>query len=175
MKLHTKLGHPGSQCLFKLLADLQINLTRDKIATTLINCHHCQLNKHVTSRKIDSFGDLTVTTPNDTISTDICGKYQIVTKKGEYKTFYIINFTDLCTGFTESQILKKIKAKNVVKAFQNTWINKHGAPKAIICDRGRQFTSSKFKKICDTHGIKLRLTTPNNPCGNSKVERIHRT
>ncbi|KRH92418.1 transposable element, partial [Pseudoloma neurophilia] len=27
MKLHTKLGHPGSQCLFKLLADLQINLT----------------------------------------------------------------------------------------------------------------------------------------------------
>ncbi|KRH93461.1 putative transposase, partial [Pseudoloma neurophilia] len=38
-----------------------------------------------------------------------------------------------------------------------------------------QFTSSKFKKICDTHGIKLRLTTPNNPCGNSKVERIHRT
>ncbi|KRH94270.1 pol polyprotein, partial [Pseudoloma neurophilia] len=174
-ELHQKLGHPSAQCIYKLFSELQIHVTRDKISSILVNCQPCQLNKHVTSKRIDSFGELRSTAPNDIISTDIWGRYQIINKKGEYKTFYIIYFTDLCTRYTESCIFKKIKSKDVVKAFKRSWIDKHGPPKSIICDRGRQFTSIRFKKICKNNSIKLRFTTPNNPCGNSKVERIHRT
>lgn len=71
--------------------------------------------------------------------------------------------------------MRDFEAITVTKIFEKHWIEPFRAPSEIICDHGRQYTSSLFKSLCTRYEIKTRYTTPNNPTGNGMVERIHRT
>ncbi|KZR97625.1 Uncharacterized protein APZ42_007392 [Daphnia magna] len=48
-------------------------------------------------------------------------------------------------------------------------------PKAIISDRGTNFTSKLFRYLCKKLKIDQRLTTVYNPAGNGETERFNRT
>lgn len=50
-----------------------------------------------------------------------------------------------------------------------------GAPKRIISDRGRSFTSKSFKDFCSELKITHHLNAVGTPCGNDQVERYNRT
>lgn len=51
----------------------------------------------------------------------------------------------------------------------------HDESKVIICDQGKQYTSDEFQNMCNDNNIKPHLTSTNNPRGNAKVGKIHRT
>ena len=51
-----------------------------------------------------------------------------------------------------------ISAPAVAAAFMEHYIPYHGFPKAIVSDRGTQFTSAMWAIICETLGIERRLS-----------------
>jgi transposase InsO family protein len=50
-----------------------------------------------------------------------------------------------------------------------------GVPAHLTSDRGAQFTSALWGKICNLLGIKHILTSAFHPCSNGVLERWHRT
>ncbi|KZR95860.1 Uncharacterized protein APZ42_010132, partial [Daphnia magna] len=54
-------------------------------------------------------------------------------------------------------------------------IVRHGMPKAIVSDRGTNFTSKLFRYFCKKLKIDQRLTTAYNPASNGETERFNRT
>ena len=67
------------------------------------------------------------------------------------------------------------------KALVDRVIARHGAPKAILTDRGRNFTSDLFKNfiyirdICEYFGIDRKFTTAYHPQTDGQTERFNRT
>ncbi len=50
-----------------------------------------------------------------------------------------------------------------------------GAPRVLLADNAREFSSEKLKAWCREKGIRLVHSTPYHPQGNSINERMHRT
>jgi hypothetical protein len=50
-----------------------------------------------------------------------------------------------------------------------------GAPRRIICDKGKAFDNHAFKTFCQEHGIRIHYNATALPRGNGQVERYNRT
>ena len=55
------------------------------------------------------------------------------------------------------------------------FIEMYGIPKRLVSDRGTAFTSAKFTKFCQEHGIQHTLTSVRHPQSNGQVERVNST
>ena len=49
----------------------------------------------------------------------------------------------------------------------------HGLPKTIISNRGTQFFTRSWKTICESWGVKLKLSTAFHPETNGQTERLN--
>ena len=63
-----------------------------------------------------------------------------------------------------------IFAPAVAMAFMKRYVLYHGFPKAIVSDRGTQFTSAMWAIFCETLGIKRRLFLAYYPETNGATE-----
>ena len=61
----------------------------------------------------------------------------------------MIVITDRLSKGVIADGLKKIDAEEVAKWFIKNYLPHHFLPKAIVSDRGSQFTSAFWKRICD--------------------------
>ena len=66
-----------------------------------------------------------------------------------------------------------ISAPTVAIAFIEHYIPYHGFPKAIINDRGTQFTNAVWATICGISGIKRRLSLAYHPETDRITERAN--
>ena len=82
--------------------------------------------------------------------------------------------TDSLTKWVEAIPLPNNLASTTAKALIDRIISRHGAPKAILTDRGTNFTSNIFKNICLYFGIDRRLTTAFHPQTDGQTERFNR-
>ncbi|KAG0438568.1 Pro-Pol polyprotein [Dictyocoela muelleri] len=82
--------------------------------------------------------------------------------------------TEFVSRYSAISILFDISSYSVIKAFVDCWLNIHKSPKYCLSDNGRQFTSQAFKQMLKQFKIQQILTSPNNPTGNSVVERINK-
>lgn len=76
------------------------------------------------------------------------------------------NILGITDRLTKSQVLiplSDITAKSVAIAFLRHVISYHGLPRAIISDRGRQFTSLSWSTLCKQLRIQRRLSTAFHP------------
>ncbi len=64
--------------------------------------------------------------------------------------------------------------ETVILAFMQNWIARFGVPKCVTTDRGSQFESALFFKLCDFLGCERIRTTAYHPAANGMVERLHR-
>jgi hypothetical protein len=60
------------------------------------------------------------------------------------------------------------------KALTFTWISCFGDPETITSDRGLQFTSNFWFKLCEMLHISHKQTTAHHPESNAAVKRLHR-
>ncbi len=60
------------------------------------------------------------------------------------------------------------------KALTFTWISHFGVPETITSDRGPQFTSNLWFKLCEMLHISHKQTTAYHPESNGAVQRLHR-
>ncbi|MDI6015458.1 reverse transcriptase domain-containing protein [Escherichia coli] len=70
---------------------------------------------------------------------------------------------------------RKIDADTVAKAFIQSVYRRHGLPRAIVTDRGTQFTGALWARICQVLGIKRRLSTAWHPETDGSTERMNQT
>ena len=66
-----------------------------------------------------------------------------------------------------------ISAPAVAAAFMERYVPYHGFPKAIVNDRGTQFTSTVWATTCETLGIERRLSSAYHPETDGTTERAN--
>jgi transposase InsO family protein len=71
--------------------------------------------------------------------------------------------------------LSDMSAAACAKALTFTWIPHFGVPKMITSDRGLQFTSNLWFKLCEMVHISHKQSTAYHPESNGAVERLHRS
>ena len=71
--------------------------------------------------------------------------------------------------------MRTIEAKDVARVFLRIFYRQHGLPTAIVSDRGSQFTSILWKRICYLLGIVRRLSTAYHPETDGATERMNQT
>jgi len=70
--------------------------------------------------------------------------------------------------------MKSTSAEAVQEAFISNWVARFGVPATVTTDRGAQFTSATWTKMCQGLGMQHVLTTAYHPQANGMVERFHR-
>lgn len=86
---------------------------------------------------------------------------------------YLCTFIDRGSRWTEAIPLQEIKAEIIARAAFDTWISRYGVPLELTSDRGSQFTSDVFEKLCKLLGANHMKTAAYNPKANGIVERWH--
>ncbi|KAG0436610.1 Endogenous retrovirus group K member 7 Pol protein [Dictyocoela muelleri] len=81
---------------------------------------------------------------------------------------------DIFSRYTQVDIIRDIHLSTICNSFEKTWINVFGLPDKCLSDNGRQFISSNFKNLLDKYKINHITSAPNNPTGNSVVERVNK-
>ena len=112
------------------------------------------------------------TAPFQVIGIDFLGPIKPPSLKGN--TFIMV-ITDYFSKWVEAIAMPNQTALATAETLYNTIIQRHGPPKAIVTDRGTNFTSRIFKSLCDRFGIRHRLTTAYHPASNGETERFNRT
>jgi transposase InsO family protein len=88
---------------------------------------------------------------------------------------YIMVVTDYFSKYVEVRALPDQTAITTADAFLEMIVRRHGTPKAIVSDRGVNFTSKIFQRLCKSLGIKQKLATSHHPATNGETERFNRT
>ena len=87
---------------------------------------------------------------------------------------YLLTCVDRYTRWCEAVPLVEASAELVVGAFLLNWVARFGAPKIVTTDRGAQFESALFTRLCNFLGCERNRTTAYHPAANGMVERLHR-
>jgi transposase InsO family protein len=120
--------------------------------------------------QIDIVGGIVLVDPN----TGVLREGKVVTGVDDHSRFCVI-----------AQVVERATARAVCLAFAQALI-RFGVPEEVLTDNGKQFTDRfgrhgsrngevLFDKICRKNGITHRLTRPQSPNQNGKVERFHGT
>lgn len=88
---------------------------------------------------------------------------------------YVIVLFDYFTKWLITRVVSNISANTTAKFLTDELISKHGAPKILIADQGRNFTANLFRQLNKQSGIEHRFTTAYNPKANGQVERAKST
>lgn len=86
---------------------------------------------------------------------------------------YLLFIVDYYSRFYEVNIFKNPTAENTIEALRKI-IAREGIMDILICDNGPAFIDQRFVHYIESHGIKLRHSTPLWPQANGEVERQNR-
>lgn len=134
-------------------------------------CEACLANTKSTLRAFLHPHEL-AKAPFDVVGMDFMGPFTPPSTNGNK---YIMVITDYFSKWTEIAALPDQTAVTTADCFMKLIVQRHGLPKAIVSDRGTNFTSAIFRHLCKTLEINQRLTTAYNPASNGQTERFNRT
>lgn len=133
------------------------------------NCPSCQ--KFKASQQI-SPGQMHATNvdhPWEIVTVDLIGP---LPRSNSGNTWLLV-MQDKCTKWVELTPLRKATGKAVTEALKRQICLRHGCPKSVLSDNGRQFISADFKDLLSRWHIQHRQTPPYTPQCNP-VERTNR-
>ncbi|UYV74973.1 hypothetical protein LAZ67_12001943 [Cordylochernes scorpioides] len=105
------------------------------------------------------------------VGMDLLGRFP--TSEGGNR--WIIVCMDYLTKYAINKALPTSESMEVAKFFIEDVILKHGAPRELITDRGRNFTSSMISDLNNQCRITNRKTTSYHPQTNGLTERLNKT
>ena len=86
---------------------------------------------------------------------------------------YILLLVDSYSRWCEAFPMKSQDAHSVAKVLYSEVITRYGAPRSLVTDRGRQFTSKLIKALCEIFSIKKHFTSSYHPQSNAACERMN--
>ena len=107
--------------------------------------------------------------PGDLLSIDFLGPFRKTPRSNEYLCVLVDHFTRH-TAIVPTRTKESVEA---VRALFEGWIVPYGIPRAVLHDRGGEFTSRLIKKLFKTLNIIDFRTTPYHPQANARVERVN--
>ena len=163
-------GHPGREVTYALVARQFFwpGMARD-IRTFVGNCDGCGRNKAWRQRRQGFLKPLPIP---DRIWTEISMDFITELPESEGCTNMIV-ITDRLSKGVIADGLENIQAETVANWFVRRYLPHHFLPAAIVSDRGTQFTSALWKRICDLLRIKRRLSTAFSPETDGSTERAN--
>ena len=87
----------------------------------------------------------------------------------------VLVIVDHFTRYTRAYVTKDQKTSTAAKTLYKGFISIFGAPKRILMDQGKAFTSEVVGKHCSQSGSSQLTTTAYHPQGNGQVEHAHQT
>ena len=163
------LGHPGVDRTRQMVCSKFVwpSIRQDvtKWARECLDCQRSKVNRH-TVAPIAEFA-----VPSKRFQHWNVDIVSLPTSNG-FK--YLLTAVDRLTRWPLAIPMKDITAASVIDAFTHGLISTFGVPESVTTDNGSQFTSSIWRQLLDTWGIRAHFTTPYHPQSNGLVERFHR-
>jgi len=144
------------------------NITID-VKEFISKCETCQLNKPGTQKPYFYSTPDIPHAPNEKISIDIMGPFEITNKGNRY----ILVIQDYLTRYILVEPLIDKSTASIIRALWYSWLRYFGKPKEFLSDNALEFTSNEFKTLCDKLHTKHTLTSIYHPQSNGKNERSH--
>jgi transposase InsO family protein len=135
------------------------------------NCNSCSLNKSWRTKRQGFLKPLPIP---DRIWAEISMDFITDILESEGCTTMVVIIDRLSKGVVAGELLKLI-VEALVKWFLRAYYPYHFLPSAIVSDRGSQFTSAFWKRLCDQLRITRRLSTAYSPKTNGSTEKANDT
>ncbi|UYV82368.1 hypothetical protein LAZ67_21001831, partial [Cordylochernes scorpioides] len=136
------------------------------------HCQDCQRRKSVPQLLPGYLRPIPPTDrPFQKVGIDLLGRFPI--SQGKKK--WIVVCTDYLTKYAVTQSLGSGGTQEIAKFLLEEVILKHGAPREIVMDRGRNFQSRLIQELTKNCHIKKKTTTAYHPQTNGLTERLNRT
>lgn len=163
-------GHPGREITYALIARQFFwpGMSKD-IRRFVENCDGCGRNKAWRSRRQGFLKPLPIP---DRIWSEISMDFITDLPNSQGCTNMIV-ITDRLSKGVIADGLQNIDAESVMKWFIKNYLPYHFLPNAIVSDRGSQFTSAFWKRVCDLLRINRRLSTAFSPETDGSTERMN--
>ena len=165
-------GHPGRETLAALMARQFFwpNMLRD-IRRFVRNCDTCGRMKAWRERKQGFLKPLPI---SDRLWREISVDFITGLPESESCTNLMVITDRLGKGIL-LEPMRTIEVRDVARMFLRTFYRQHGLPVAIVSDRGPQFVSALWKRVCQLLGIVRRLSTAYYPKTDGATERMNQT
>lgn len=167
----TVAGHKGVNKTYKRLRQrYHWKNMKEQVQAFIQGCHNCQLKKLV---RVKHKQPMTLTdTPGasfDKVAMDVMGPLPTSMAGNRY----ILTIQDLLTKYLVLIPLANTTSIDVAEAMRKNLISYFGAPRCILTDQGKNFTSTLMKILARKYKIKQVRTTAFYPQSNGSVERSH--
>ena len=129
------------------------------------NCKRCQLYGGREEK-----APLMVTAPLQLVHLDFTSFKTTMNLNESPKVEHILVIVDHFMRYTRANVTKDQKAPTAAKTLYEGFISIFGAPKRILTDQGKAFTSEVVEQLCSQFGISQLTTTTYHPQGNGQVE-----
>ena len=118
---------------------------------------------------------LMVTAPLQLVHLDFTS-FEMTTDLNELpKVEHVLVIVDHFTRYTRAYVTKDQRASTAAKTLYKGFISNFGAPKRIITDQGKAFTSEVVEQLCSQFRISQSTTTAYHPQGNGQMKQAHQT
>jgi hypothetical protein len=168
----------------KTAAHFGVNKTRKKvnerfywyglsadIRSWIRKCDICARRKSPSTRRRARLQQDIAGHPGQRIAMDILGPLPRTAEGNRY----ILVVGDYFSKWIEAYPIPNQEAVTCAKKVSEEWICRHGCPKTLHSDQGRNFESRVFAEVCQILGITKTRTTPLNPKSDGFIERFNRT
>lgn len=145
---------------------------RKTIDTYVASCTQCQSHKRPTSAPVGHLQPVKPpSSPFEKVGIDLIGPFPRSSKGNRW----IIVCADYLTRYCETAALSSATAAQVSDFMLHSIILRHGPPRVIISDRGRQFIADVVEELLRSCASKFRHSTAYHPQTNGLTERTNRT
>jgi hypothetical protein len=170
MHKHPTAGHLGTDAMYYKIAERYYwdQMYRD-IKEYVKTCEECQ--KRQKGRRKEPLHPIQVGRAFERIGIDLVGPLPITQQNNRY----IIVATDYLTRWPEARAVPDAGAETLAKFIFEEIVCRHGTPKIILSDQGRNFISETIRILCEKFLIKHKFSSPYHPQTNGMVERLNRT
>ena len=145
-------AHQGFECTLPHVAQRFCwPRVRGVVSTYVRNCAFCDLNKTANPNPRAANGRLPADQPFKSLYIDIFSNQGLISLGVDPNS--ILTIIDELIGWAEAIPIDDQRAETVDSVVFSEWISRYGAPKQIHSDRGAQFESALFEKLCSSFGV----------------------
>jgi len=170
MHSHSTAGHLGTDAMYYKISERYYwdQMYKD-VQNYVRSCEVCQ--KRGKSKRKEPLHPIQVGRAFERIGIDLVGPLPITARNNRY----IIVATDYLTRWPEAKAVPDADAETLAKFIFEEIVCRHGVPKIILSDNGKNFTSEVVRILCEKFLIKHIFSSPYHPQTNGMVERLNRT
>ena len=168
-RVHIITGHGGRDACYQFIKNnYGQKIPKDKVLSVLKDCEVCTF--YGASQKL-RLGLVPMSGMFERIGVDCIGPLP----KSVSGKRYIILATDYASGYVEGIGVKYKTASAVSEFLLRDVLLRHGPPRVIQMDSGKEFLNSTVKSLGERFSSRMKFSTPYHPEANGKAERTNKS